>query len=379
MENHYTILEKLISFDTTSFKSNLESINYIESLFKQKTNYKIYKVFNANKNKCSLLIKPFGDIKKGILFSGHIDTVTVEGQKWSTNPFKLVNQNNKLFGRGTVDMKGFLSIVISNMISQKPGQFPFCLSITHDEETGCDRIYNLSKYVRNRKLILPDKCIVGEPTKMKIVTANKGAEGIDTIVESIKNLGHSSNYNQKINTITLSAELIVFLQSLQKQIPKKNLLKCKPNNTAIHIGMSEGGTAHNVIPKKSSFRWETRHINEDLKYIKNKFFNFQKNLKKTYGIYSSDIKIKNKIIFSVPGLKEKNQTSIINFMKQLNIYGNHHVPFGTEAGIIQKLGLSTIIFGPGSITQAHKPNEYISIDQFEKFNKLLKKILKLNL
>ena len=143
--------------------------------------------------------------------------------------------------------------------------------------------------------------------------------------------------------------------------------------------MSEGGTAHNVIPKKSSFRWEARHIKEDLKYIKNKFFNFQKNLKKTYEMYSSDIKIKNKIIFSVPGLKEKNQTSIINFMKKLNIYGNHHVPFGTEAGIIQKLGLSTIIFGPGSITQAHKPNEYITIDQFEKFNKLLKKILKLNL
>ena len=103
--------------------------------------------------------------------------------------------------------------------------FPFCLSITHDEETGCDGIYNLSKYVLNRKLILPDKCIVGEPTKMKIVTANKGAEGIDTIVESRKNLGHSSNYNQKINTITLSAELIVFLQSLQKKIPKKKPFK----------------------------------------------------------------------------------------------------------------------------------------------------------
>ena len=375
MENHYTILEKLINFDTSSFKSNLESINYIESLFKQKNNFKIYKVFNSNKDKCSLLIKPCGDIKKGILFSGHIDTVPVEGQKWSTNPFRLVNKNKKLFGRGTVDMKGFLSIVISNMINQKLGQFPFCLSITHDEETGCDGIYNLSKYVLNRKLILPDKCIVGEPTKMKIVTANKGAEGIDTIVESRKNIGHSSNYNQKINTITLSAELIVFLQSLQKKIPKKNLLKCKPNNTAIHIGMAKGGIAHNIIPKKTSFRWETRHINEDLTYVKNKFFNFQRYLKKTYGRYSSDIQIKNKIVFSVPGLKEKNQTSIINFMKQFNIYGNHHVPFGTEAGIIQKLGLSTIIFGPGSIIQAHKPNEYIRIDQFEKFNLFLQNIL----
>ena len=118
MKNYFKILDKLINFDTTSFKSNIEAIDYIESLFKNKKNYQILKVYNSIKNKCSLLIKPYGDISKGILFAGHIDTVSVSGQKWSSNPFKLTNKNGKLFGRGVVDMKGFLSLVIANMLNE---------------------------------------------------------------------------------------------------------------------------------------------------------------------------------------------------------------------------------------------------------------------
>ena len=144
MKNSYKILDKLISFDTTSSKSNLEAINYIENLFRHKKNYKTIKVYNSIKNKCSLLIKPFGDVTRGLLFAGHIDTVSVDGQKWSSNPFKLINKNGKLFGRGVVDMKGFLSLVISNMLNENLSGIPVCISVTHDEETGCEVIYNLS-------------------------------------------------------------------------------------------------------------------------------------------------------------------------------------------------------------------------------------------
>ncbi len=375
MKNYFKILDKLIHFDTTSSNSNIEAIDYIESLFKQKKNYYIIKVYNSTKNKCSLLIKPHGDISKGILFAGHIDTVSVSGQKWSSNPFKLINNNGKLFGRGVVDMKGFLSLVIANMLNENSNRLPFCLSVTHDEETGCEGIYNLSKYIQKKNILMPDKCIVGEPTKTKIVTANKGAAVIDTIVRCKKDLGHSSNYNQKVNTITLSSELIIFLQSLQKKISKKNILKCTPNNSSIHIGLCNGGTGHNIIPKQASFRWEIRYINEDLQFVKNKFQNFQKFLIKKYKEDISEITIENIPKCVVPGLIEKNQKKIITLMNKFNFLGNEHVPFGTEAGIIQKLGLSTIIFGPGSISQAHKPNEFISINQLEKYNKLLNNIL----
>lgn len=374
MKNSYKILDKLISFDTTSYKSNLDAINYIENLFKHKKNYKTIKVYNSIKNKCSLLIKPLGDVTKGLLFAGHIDTVSVDGQKWSSNPFKLINKNGKLFGRGVVDMKGFLSLVISNMLNKNLNGIPVCLSVTHDEETGCEGIYNLSKYIQKKNIFLPNKCIVGEPTKTKIVTANKGAAVFETIVRSKKDKGHSSNYNQKVNTITLSSELIIFLQSLQAKISKKNVLKCIPKNSSIHIGVCEGGTGHNIIPKQTSFRWEIRYINDDLQFVKNNFQKFQNYLLKKYKKDISDISIENIPICVVPGLKEKNQKKIIKFMNKFNFFESEHVPFGTEAGIIQELGLSTIIFGPGSISQAHKPNEYITINQFEKFDIFLQNI-----
>lgn len=375
MKSYFKILEKLISFDTTSSKSNVEAINYIEKLFKDKKKYKIIKVYNSIKNKCSLLIKPYGDISKGILFAGHIDTVSVDGQKWSASPFKLVNKNGKLFGRGVVDMKGFLSLIIANMLNDNSSKLPFCLSVTHDEETGCEGIYNLSKYIQKKNILLPDKCIVGEPTKTKIVTANKGAAVIETIVKCKKDQGHSSNYNQKVNTITLSSELIIFLQSLQNKISKKNILKCTPNNSSIHIGLCNGGTGHNIIPKQTSFKWEIRYINDDLQFVKKNFEKFQKLLLKKYKEDIAEITIENIPICVVPGLIEKNQKKIITLMNKFNIFENEHVPFGTEAGIIQKLGLSTIIFGPGSISQAHKPDEFITINQLEKYDQLLNNIL----
>ncbi len=374
MINFYSILDKIIQFDTTSHKSNFEVISYIEHLFEKKNNYKIYKVLNSEKNKSSILIKPKENFKKGILFSGHIDTVSVEGQKWSSDPFKLKKRNNKLFGRGTSDMKGFLSVVISNMLNNNDKNLPFYLSITHDEETGCQGIKNLSKFINSKNISLPSMCIVGEPTKLKIVTANKGVEVFDTIIETKKEHGHSSNYNQRVNTITLSSEMIVYLQFIQSIIPKKNILMCSPNNTSIHIGMLNGGTSHNIIPKKSQFRTEIRYVKDDLKFVKNKFLKFQKKLFNKYLKYINDFKVNTKILAEVPGLQEKNQKKIKNYMKNLNISENYHVPYGTEAGIIQKLGPSTIIFGPGSIEQAHKPNEFILIDQLEKFDRLLKQM-----
>ena len=146
LKNFKQILSDLISFDTTSKNSNLSSIKYIENLFKINSNYKIIKVFNDNKDKCSLYIFPkYKDILNGILFSGHIDTVPTTQQKWKTDPYKAKIISNKLYGRGSTDMKGFLSVVIYNML--KNPIYPLCLTVTHDEETGCDGIKNLMNYL----------------------------------------------------------------------------------------------------------------------------------------------------------------------------------------------------------------------------------------
>lgn len=374
LEDHHKILKNLLSFDTTSYKSNLKVINYIEKIFKKKNKFKIIKVYNKKRDKCSILIKPKQNVTDGILFSGHIDTVPVTGQKWNSNPFKYFYKKNKIYGRGATDMKGFLSVVIANMINMK-SNFPVCLSVTHDEETGCDGIYNLLNHIKKNNISLPNKCIVGEPTMLKLVSANKGVEIIETTIKTNFEQGHSSNYNQKINIITASANLITYLQSLQDKIPKKNKLKCKPENSSIHIGLVNGGTSHNIIPKQTSFRWELRYIKNDILFVKKNFFQYQKNFAKKYKKYIKNLLIENEVLFAVPGLNEKNQSKILNFMKHFNIEKKHHVAFGTEAGIIQNFGLSTIIFGPGSINQAHKPNEYISEAQLKKFNNLINNII----
>tara|TARA_Y100000741_G_scaffold240226_2_gene183944 strand:+ start:1536 stop:2672 length:1137 start_codon:yes stop_codon:yes gene_type:complete len=373
LQDHHKILKNLLSFDTTSYLSNLSVIKYIEGIFEKTNKFKIIKVYNNKKDKCSLLIKPKQNVTKGILFSGHIDTVPVTEQKWKSNPFKYFSNNNKIYGRGSTDMKSFLSVIISNMINLK-SNFPICLSITHDEETGCEGIYNLLKYVKKNNISLPDKCIVGEPTMLNIVSANKGVEIIETVLKTNFEEGHSSNYNQKMNTITAASNMITYLQSLQNKIPKKNVLNCKPKNSSIHIGIVNGGTSHNIIPKKTSFRWELRYIKNDLAFVKKKFFEYQKKFIKNNSIAIRNIQIENNILYAVPGLNEKNQYKILNFMKNFNFIDKHHVSYGTEAGILQNYGLSTIIFGPGSIKQAHKPNEYITVSQINKFNDLIKKI-----
>ncbi|MDA9749081.1 M20/M25/M40 family metallo-hydrolase [Pelagibacteraceae bacterium] len=373
MKSYNQILSDLISFDTTSRNSNIPAIKYIESLFKKNSNYKIIKVFNKDKNKCSIYIKPKNiDVRNGILFSGHIDTVPTNEQKWNYNPYKAQIVNNKIYGRGSTDMKGFLSVVIHNML--KNPSYPICLTVTHDEETGCDGIKNLLKYLKKQKIILPEKCIVGEPTNLKIVTANKGVEIIETSILSKIDEGHSSNFNQKINTITMAANFVSFLQSIQDLIPNKNYLKCVPGNSSIHIGILLGGTSHNIIPKKTTFRWEMRYIYNDNTFIKNKFFNFQKKIINKNKKFVSNYIVDNRTLFSVLGLKEIKQNKVINFVKKYINSDNYHVAYGTEAGIIQSYGLSTIIFGPGSIRQAHKPNEYINLSQLDKFDNFLSKI-----
>ena len=373
LKNFKQILSDLISFDTTSKNSNLSSIKYIENLFKINSNYKIIKVFNDKKDKCSLYIFPkYKDILNGILFSGHIDTVPTTQQKWKTNPYKAQIISNKLYGRGSTDMKGFLSVVIYNML--KNPTYPLCLTVTHDEETGCDGIKNLMNYLKIKKIQFPKKCIVGEPTNLKIVTANKGVEIIETSIISKIDEGHSSNFNQNINTITTASSFVTYLQSIQKIIPNKNLLKCNPGNSTIHIGLLSGGTSHNIIPKKTVFRWEMRYINNDNNFIKNKLFKYQKHFLRINKKFTSNYLIDNETLFYVLGLKENKQKTIINFMKKFINSNSFHVAYGTEAGIIQSYGLSTVIFGPGSIKQAHKPNEYILLDQLDRFNKILSRI-----
>ena len=373
LKNFKQILSDLISFDTTSKNSNLSSIKYIENLFKKNLNYKIIKVFNKQKDKCSLYIFPKNkNILNGILFSGHIDTVPTTQQKWKTDPYKAKIISNKLYGRGSTDMKGFLSVVLYNML--KNPSYPLCLTVTHDEETGCDGIKNLMNYLKIKKIKLPNKCIVGEPTNLKIVTANKGVEVIETSIISKIDEGHSSNFNQNINTITTASNFISYLQSIQKIIPNNNLLKCNPGNSTIHIGLLSGGTSHNIIPKKTFFRWEMRYINNDNNFIKNKLFEYQKKYLKVNKKFTANYLINNKTLFYVLGLKENKQKTIIKFMEKFINSNSLHVAYGTEAGIIQSYGLSTIIFGPGSIKQAHKPNEYISLDQLNKFDKILSRI-----
>ncbi len=370
--NSKKILEKLVSFDSTSSKSNIDLIMYIKN-YLEKYNLKSDVIFNENKTKANLhsIIGP--SQKQGIVLSGHTDVVPVEGQIWDTNPFELTSNSERLYGRGTADMKSFIAVTLAMvpLMIKKNLKKPIHLAFSYDEEVGCLGAPSLVNHI-NKSFIKPFLVIVGEPTNMEIVNSHKGVLAFKTSLNGLE--GHSSAPEKGLNTIIFASELINFLNLLYE---KERLIQNKifnPPYTTIHIGLIKGGSALNIIPKECSFIWEYRYLPEhDSNKIINEFNNFANKtvLPKMKAIYDKS-KITTNQIAHVPPLKSSNNLEIENvIMKLAKSNTIKTVSYGTEGGIFQQTGIPTIICGPGSIEQAHKANEFIDLNEIEKCEKFL--------
>ena len=369
-EKSIKILKDLISFKTISGENNSSLINYCEDIL-TKCGASSFKVFDDEKKRVNLFAtlkakKPNG--KEPIILSGHTDVVPVS-KGWSTDPFIAEIKNEKLYGRGSCDMKGFLacSLAFAEIFSKSNLSRDIHFSLTFDEETACIGAPLLIKELKKRK-ITNGICIVGEPTEMKIIDSHKACYEYTTFFEGLA--GHSSKPDEGVNAAEYASKYVNKLMSLRNDLinrkPKDSIFT--PSHSTLSIGGIFGGIAHNVIADKCHVNWETRPVNkEDGIFLNDEIDKYADGLllemKKKYPNAS----IKKKIIGEIIGFHRVNDSKACEFVSSITGDNSREVvSFGTEAGLFQEIGISTVVCGPGSIEQAHKIDEFIELSEIKK-------------
>ena len=378
-ENAIKILSDLISFRTVSGENNEKLIDYCENILKA-LGASSFRTFDDEKKRFNLfstLKAKKVNGKKPIILSGHTDVVPVS-KSWSTDPFKATIKEDKLYGRGSCDMKGFIacSLAYAPIFSKANLDRDIHFAFTFDEETACQGAPLLIEELKKRN-IKNGICIVGEPTNMKIIDAHKGCYEYTTHFQGLA--GHGSAPDKGVNAVEYAVKfvnkLLELRETLKSKAPKDSIFD--PPYTTLQIGGMEGGIARNVIADKCKVDWELRPVvKEDGIFVNkeiDKFVN-EKLLPDMKKIYPSS-SIKKEVIGEIIGFYRNEKSDACEFIS--NITGDNSrnvVSFGTEAGLFQEIGISTVVCGPGSIEQAHKVDEFIELSQIKKCLELLEGI-----
>lgn len=361
------ILARLVSFPTISADSNLPLIDWVQEYL---TAYGVptQRFYDATGTKAAL----HGVIGSaahggGAVLSGHTDVVPVEGQAWDSDPFTLHVEDDVLFGRGACDMKGFLASVLARVPQMivAPLQAPIHLAFSYDEEVGCLGVADLAAAIANVP-VKPALCIVGEPTLMKPITGHKGIVDARCSVTGLE--AHSSQTPHAVNAVEAAAELSVFIRSLARRMAEEGPYNAQfdPPFTTMQTGILRGGTAVNIVPNSCEMAFDIRplpgvDIAALIEEIRQHAFRVieprMKDIDPRAGFHFTinaqvaafDIAHDHPAVAIVQALSGANDTA--------------KVSFGTEAGIFHHLGIPTVVCGPGSIDQAHKPNEFITRSQ----------------
>ncbi len=371
------ILSELIKFQTVSGTSNLKLIEYCEKRL-SKLGATSFKTFDETKKRVNLFSTIAGKQKLnggGIILSGHTDVVPASAKEWSSDPFVATEKNNKVYGRGSCDMKGFIAcaLALAPFFASQNLKKPIHFSFTYDEETACQGAPIMLKELKKRN-VKCSICIVGEPTSMKAVQAHKGCSEYSTYFTGLA--GHGSAPDKGVNAVEYASRYINKLMKLREELKKrepKNSLFTPPYST-LQIGGIRGGLARNVIADQCTVDWEMRPvIPEDGKFVNKNIEAYVKDIllpemKKVYP----EANIKKEIIGEIIGFTKEEKSDAVNLV--CNLTGDNSrdvVSFGTEAGLFQELGISAVVCGPGSIEQAHKIDEYVSFDQLKLCLKML--------
>ena len=363
------ILEDLVAYPSISSESNLDIINYLANRL-ESCGAKVDVMTSEKGNQANLFATIGPEIDGGIVFSGHTDVVPAKELNWNSDPFQLTNKDNVLYGRGSCDMKGFIAstLVAAENLKDKKLNLPVHFSFTYDEEIGCFGALHLSKELKKYKF-KPSMVIICEPTEMEIIEAHKGDCEYTTCFYGME--GHASNPEKGLSAIQYGSLFTNKLFELENELKKRAPINSpfEPPWTTIQAGKIEGGVAHNVIAGQCSIDWEMRPVNnEDKDFVKNHLSNYCKNnlLPKMQSKFAK-AKIETDIIGEIPGLIPKKENEIRVIMQEL-LQSNSTgvISFGTEAGIFQSMDMDVIVCGPGSIDQAHKANEFISLSELEK-------------
>ncbi len=371
------ILDRLVAFDTTSRNSNLPLIDWVRQyLDGLGVSYRLSTNPQGNKANLHAVIGPPGP--GGVALSGHVDTVPVDGQAWSTDPFQLSRRDNKLFGRGTADMKGFVACCLAAVPGfQAAGlRRPIHLFISYDEEVDCAGARRLCVDLRESGQV-PAACIVGEPTSMRPVLGHKGYMVADVAVRG--HTGHSSTPAQGVNALHAAAEAVAWVAAEQRRVAAEGPFSdaFDPPHSTVHVGLLSGGTILNIIPEHAKFRMEWRMIPGDdanaavgrlRAHVASAIEPAMKAVDPATG-FAIDLAP------PLPGLSLDPGHSLASLVRHLTgSNGTSYVSYGTEAGLFQEAGIPSIVCGPGDIVQAHKPDEWVAVSQLDACDAFLQRL-----
>jgi acetylornithine deacetylase len=357
------MLARLVAFDTTSRNSNLELIGFVRAwLDRHGVPYRVSTDQSGRKANVHAVIGPDGP--GGIALSGHVDTVPVDGQAWSSDPFTLRRTDGKLYGRGSADMKGFVAACLAavpDLAARKLAR-PVHLFVTYDEETdmgGARRlIADLAESGRR-----PEFCIVGEPSLMEPILAHKGRLAVRVAVRG--RAGHSSEPAKGVNAIHAAAEAIAFVAAEQRRLAAEGPFAegFDPPHTTPHVGTVSGGTILNIIPEQAQFVMEWRGVPGDppLAHLERLKAHVAARIEPAMRAVDPACGFAFEVIDDIPGMSLPPDHPLATLTKRLagsNSAGK--VSYGTEGGLYQEAGVPTIVCGPGAIAQAHKADEFIA-------------------
>jgi acetylornithine deacetylase len=367
LDSTLDLLERLIAFDTRSSESNLALIEFVQSYL---NGYGVRStlVYDATQTKANLFATIGPPDRPGICLSGHTDVVPASGQPWTVPPFELTRAADRVYGRGTADMKGFIAVVLASVprFIRSCIETPIHLAFSYDEEIGCVGVRGLLSQIAAAP-VKPMACIIGEPTSMQVAVAHKGKRAYRCCVKGLA--GHSALTHLGVNAADFAAELVTFLRRTAHGLRTdgKRDDQFDPPYTTVHTGKLNGGIALNVIPDYAEVEFEIRNLpSENPSSIVNSVQAYAENeLVCEMRATAKESDIEWQQLVDYPGLADEPAAA---WLKELacKAAGDDSVralAFGTEGGLFQAIGIPTVVCGPGSIEQGHKADEYVEIDQ----------------
>ena len=374
-----SLLETLVGFDTVSRHSNLALIDFVAN-YLDGFGVAVERVFNEDKTKANLLATIGPREQSGFVLSGHTDVVPVDGQDWSSDPFVVRDADNRFYGRGTADMKGFIACALAQtqrLVSTELKR-PITFALSYDEEIGCVGVRDLLKKLINEP-VKPAGVIVGEPTSMSVVIGHKGKRSLRVSISGTA--AHSSLAPKAVNAVEYGARLTVFIQDMARTLAKDGLrddMYDVPHTTA-HVGVFNGGTQLNIVPELCVLDFEFRSLpEEDVDAMVDSVKRYAaQELEPQMKAIAPDTSIRFDVLSGFPGLSTEPTHGFVGSMKTLaqsNELGK--VAFGTEAGLFtERVGIPAVVCGPGSIVQAHRANEYVDHSQLDACDQFLSRVV----
>ncbi|KGE77357.1 acetylornithine deacetylase [Halomonas salina] len=377
-ESVVDLLAELVAFDTTSDRSNLPLITFIEA-YLARHGVASRRVTDATGEKANLYATIGPVDRPGVMLSGHTDTVPVTGQAWRVDPFRLTGEGERLYGRGTADMKGFLAAVLAAvpMMVEADLAVPVHLAFSHDEEVGCVGVRTLLADLAHQP-VRPAACLIGEPTSMRPATAHKGKIAVRLHVRG--KACHSGMAPEGVNAIHAAARLAAWVEetAAAKALRGPFDARFAIPHTTLQVGTIQGGAALNIVPQDCRLDIEIRNVAEDdPEALLGELMAFAASLEAEMRETSPEAGIRLERLSDYPGLSMDDEHVLVAFiLSLLDSSELERIGFGTEGGLFQQqLGIPTLVCGPGSMAQGHQPDEFVTLDQLARCQAFLTRLI----